>query len=207
MSKPKQKLAILLSGRGSNFVAIHEAIERGELDAEIAAVVSNKVDAAGLKRAEDEGLPVFAIPHNEYPTRGEHEAAVLAVLERQQPDWIVLAGYMRLLSPSFIERYRGRILNIHPSLLPAFPGVNSQAQAHAHGVRVTGCTVHFVDETLDGGPILEQRVVIVYDNDTVESLTARILVQEHEAYVDALRLVLSGAYVVDGRRVVRVEEN
>ena len=196
------RLAVLLSGRGSNFAAIHEAIARRELDAEIALVVSNRADAAGLQRARAWGCPAVALPHRDFPGREAHEAAVIAAIEESGAGFVVLAGYMRLLSPSFVERFRGRILNIHPSLLPSFPGVDAQAQALAHGVRITGCTVHLVDEQLDGGPILVQRAVPVEDGDTVETLSARILDEEHRAYVDALRIVMSGKYRIDGRRVI-----
>ena len=198
----KGRLAVLLSGRGSNFAAIHEAIEKGELDAEIGLVLSNRADAAGLARAKQWGYPAVALPHREFPSREAHEAAVIEALEQSGATIVVLAGYMRLLSASFVERFREKILNIHPSLLPSFPGVDAQAQALAHGVRVSGCTVHLVDEQLDGGPILVQRAVPVLDDDTVETLSARILEQEHRAYVDALKIVVSGRYRIDGRRVI-----
>jgi phosphoribosylglycinamide formyltransferase-1 len=194
------RLAILLSGRGSNFLAIHEAIERGELAAEIKCVISNRPDAPGLTRARDLGYDTHDIDHKAFSSRAAHEAEVLRVLDEAQPDYICLAGYMRLLSAAFIERWRNRIVNIHPSLLPSFAGVDAQAQAVAYGVKVSGCTVHLVDEQLDAGPILVQRVVEVRDDDTAESLSARILEQEHEAYVEALRN-LAGKWRIDGRRV------
>lgn len=181
------RLAVLLSGRGSNFQAIHEAIENGTLDAEIVCVISNRPDAAGIARARDYGYDAHVIDHKAFPNRAAHETEVLKVLDAARPDYIVLAGYMRLLSANFVERFRDRILNIHPSLLPSFPGVDAQAQALQHGVKIAGCTVHFVDENLDAGPILLQRAVEVLDDDTVESLSARILVEEHRAYVDALK--------------------
>ena len=181
------RLAVLLSGRGSNFQAIHEAIQRGELNAEIVCVISNRPDAPGIQRAQEWDYDAHVIDHKQFATREAHEEEVLRVLEKARPDYIALAGYMRLLSPAFVERYRNRILNIHPSLLPAFPGVDAQAQAIAHGVKISGCTVHFVDENLDAGPILVQRAVEVRDGDTAESLAARILVEEHKAYVEALR--------------------
>lgn len=196
------RLAVLLSGRGSNFGAIHEAIREGGLDAEIVCVISNRPDAAGLQRARDAGLTAHAIDHRAYPSREEHERAVIDLLEASTPDYIVLAGYMRLLSAAFVEGFRGRILNIHPSLLPAFPGVDAQAQALAHGAKVSGCTVHFVDENLDSGPIVVQRCVPVRDDDTVETLSARILAQEHVAYVEALQKLQRGAFSIEGRRVV-----
>lgn len=195
------KLAVLLSGRGSNFQAIHEAIQRGELPAEIVCVIANRPGAAGIARARDHGYAAHILDHKSFADRAAHEGEVLRVLEEASPDFICLAGYMRLLGAPFIERWRNRILNIHPSLLPSFPGVDAQAQAVAYGVKVSGCTVHFVDERLDAGPILVQRAVPVQDDDTAETLAARILVQEHEAYVGALRR-LTGRWRIDGRRVI-----
>lgn len=197
-----RKIAVLLSGRGSNFAAIHEAIAAGTLDARIAIVISNRADAPGLARAVEWGYPTASIPHRSEPTREAHEARVIEAIEQSGAGTIALAGYMRLLSPGFVQRFAGRILNIHPSLLPAFPGVDAQAQALAWGVKVTGCTVHLVDESLDGGPILVQRAVPVLESDGVESLSARILDEEHRAYVEALRIVTAGKYRVEGRRVV-----
>ncbi|MGH9456714.1 MAG: phosphoribosylglycinamide formyltransferase [Thermoanaerobaculia bacterium] len=196
------RLAILLSGRGSNFAAIHEAIARGELDARIAAVISNKPSAAGLEKAREWGHPTAVIPHRDFDSREAHERAVIASIEESGADLVVLAGYMRLLSERFVGSFRGRILNIHPSLLPAFPGADAQAQALAHGVKVSGCTVHLVDDTLDGGPILVQRTVPVHDDDSTDTLAARILEQEHVAYVEALRIVIGGKYRIEGRRVI-----
>jgi phosphoribosylglycinamide formyltransferase-1 len=181
------RLAVLLSGRGSNFQAIHEAIARRELDAEIVCVISNRPDAPGVDRAREYGYAAHVIDHKAFANRAAHEGEVLRVLDEARPDYIVLAGYMRLLSAAFVERWRNRILNIHPSLLPSFPGVDAQAQAIAHGVKVSGCTVHLVDENLDAGPILVQRAVPVLEGDTAETLSARILVEEHVAYVEALR--------------------
>ena len=180
------RLAVLLSGRGSNFQAIHEAIRDGALSAEIVCVISNRPDAPGIERAREYGYATHVFDHKGLK-RANHEREVLRVLEEAHPDYIVLAGYMRLLSPAFVERWRNRILNIHPSLLPSFPGVDAQAQALAHGVKITGCTVHLVDENLDAGPILVQKAVEVRDDDTVETLSARILEQEHIAYVEALQ--------------------
>jgi phosphoribosylglycinamide formyltransferase-1 len=196
------RLAILLSGRGSNFQAIHEAVQRGELDAEIVCVISNRTDAPGIDRARQYGYDAHVLDHKTFPNRAMHEDAVLRALATARPDYIALAGYMRLLSASFVERWRNRILNIHPSLLPSFPGVDAQAQAVAYGVKVSGCTVHLVDEHLDAGPILVQRTVPVHEDDTAETLSARILVEEHGAYVEALKLLARGVGVV-GRRVVR----
>ena len=196
------RLAILLSGRGSNFLAIHQAIAEKKLDAEIVCVISNRPDAAGLGRAKELGLSAHLIDHRQYPTRAAHEEDVLRLLTEAEPDFICLAGYMRLLSPAFVAAYPRRILNIHPSLLPAFPGVDAQAQALAHGVRITGCTVHFVDENLDAGPIIVQRAVPVRDDDTAETLSARILEQEHIAYAQALRALSTGKWRIEGRRVI-----
>ena len=196
------RLAILLSGRGSNFQAIHEAVQGGTLDAEIVCVISNRPDAPGIQRARDHGYAAHILDHKTYPNRAAHEEAVLRVLEEARPDFIALAGYMRLLSARFVERWRNRIVNIHPSLLPAFPGVDAQVQAVAYGVKVSGCTVHLVDEHLDAGPIVVQRVVEVRDDDTAETLSARILVEEHEAYVEALSVLARGVRI-EGRKVVR----
>lgn len=186
------RLAILLSGRGSNFQAIHEAIQRGELDARIVCVISNRPDAPGIARAREYGYDAHVIDHKQFWDRAAHEEEVLRVLDAARPDYIALAGYMRLLSADFVARYRNRILNIHPSLLPSFPGVDAQAQAIRHGVKISGCTVHFVNEQLDAGPILVQRTVEVKDEDTAATLAARILEQEHIAYVEALRTLASG---------------
>lgn len=196
------RVAVLLSGRGSNFLALHGAMERGEVPAEIVRVVSNEPDAPGLQKARDLRLPALCLPHRTEPSRLQHEARVLEALADAQVEWICLAGYMRLLSPSFIARYPQRILNVHPSLLPAFPGRDAQRQALVHGVRIAGCTVHLVDEHLDAGPIVVQRAVPVRDDDTVESLSARILQEEHVAYPEALRLLLGERWEVRGRRVV-----
>jgi phosphoribosylglycinamide formyltransferase 1 len=196
------RLAVLLSGRGSNFAAIHDAIGRGGLDAEVVCVISNRPNAAGIERARTLGLPWHVIDHRAFDSREAHESEVLRVLGDARPDFIALAGYMRLLSPRFIAAYPMRIVNIHPSLLPAFPGVDAQAQAVAYGVKISGCTVHFVDENLDAGPIIVQRVVPVLGDDDASLLSARILDEEHAAYVDALRRLAKGQFRVDGRRVV-----
>ncbi|HEX2121960.1 MAG TPA: phosphoribosylglycinamide formyltransferase, partial [Thermoanaerobaculia bacterium] len=195
------RLAVLLSGRGSNFQAIHDAVGRGVLPAEIVCVISNRPDAPGIQCAREYGYDAHAIDHKAFADRAAHEAEVLRVLEDARPDYIALAGYMRLLSAAFIERWRARIVNIHPSLLPAFPGVDAQAQAVAYGVKVSGCTVHFVDEHLDAGPILVQRAVEVRDGDDADSLAKRILVQEHGAYGEALVKLATRRHRIDGRRV------
>jgi phosphoribosylglycinamide formyltransferase 1 len=196
------RLAILLSGRGSNFLAIHEAIAASRLPAEIAVVIANRPEAPGLGLARNAGYETHAIDNRLYKTRAEHEDAVIALIDRAEVDFICLAGYMRLLSPSFVRRFQHRIVNIHPSLLPSFPGVDAQAQAVAHGVRISGCTVHLVDENLDAGPILVQRAVEVRDDDDAETLSARILVEEHLAYVDALIQLSRGTPRIEGRRVI-----
>ncbi|HVT18967.1 MAG TPA: phosphoribosylglycinamide formyltransferase [Thermoanaerobaculia bacterium] len=196
------RLGILLSGRGSNFLALHDAIESGELPAEIVLVVSNVAEAPGLARARELGLPAAALPHRGEPDREAHEEKVLAALCGAEVEWVCLAGYMRLLSPGFLAAFPRRVLNIHPSLLPAFPGVEAQAQALAHGVKVSGCTVHLVDEGLDSGPIVVQRVVPVLDGDTPVALAARILEQEHAAYPEALRRLLTEPWELRGRRLV-----
>jgi phosphoribosylglycinamide formyltransferase-1 len=185
--------------------SIAHAVADGTLpDTEIAVVLSDREGAPGLQKAAELGIYSLAISRHGR-TREDHEADIIGWLQARKVDFVCLAGYMRLLSPRFINAFRGRILNIHPSLLPSFPGLAAQRQALAGGVKWSGCTVHFVDETLDGGPIIEQRIVPVYDTDTEESLSERILVEEHKAYVDALRIVLKGDYQVAGRRVLRKE--
>jgi phosphoribosylglycinamide formyltransferase 1 len=197
-----KKLGILLSGRGSNFEAIAESIQAGRLKAEMAIVISNRPDAPGLESAKRRGLNAVLIP-SKGRVREEHDAEVVAALKQAQVDLICLAGYMRLLSPDFIRAFPNRIVNIHPSILPAFPGMEAQKQALEYGVKVTGCTVHFVDEHLDHGPIILQKTVPVLDGDDVHSLSARILEQEHSAYSEAISLILSGEIEVIERRVVR----
>ena len=198
----RARLGILLSGRGSNFLALADAVERGEVPAEIALVVSNVAEAPGLQKARERGLPAAAIPQGEFADREAHDGAMLQALRAARVEWVCLAGYMRLLSPSFIAAYRGRILNVHPSLLPAFPGLAAQRQALEHGVKVSGCTVHFVDEGLDSGPIVVQKAVPVADGDTAETLAARILEREHEAYPLALQRLLTESWHLEGRRLV-----
>lgn len=202
MSGAPARVGVLLSGRGSNFLALHAAIAAGELPAEIALVVSNLPEAAGLARARELGLPAVAIPHAGEPSREAHEEKVLAALAEAGADWICLAGWMRLLSAGFVRRHPRRILNVHPSLLPAFPGLHAQQQAFEHGVRIAGCTVHLVDEGLDSGPIVVQRAVPVLDGDDAGTLAARILEQEHRAYPEALRRLLTEPWRLEGRRVV-----
>ena len=198
-----KRLGILLSGRGSNFLAIADSIAAGRLDAEIAVVISNRADAPGITAARERGLKVALLPSRGIE-REKYDALLAAELDQAGVDLICLAGYMRLLSASFIQRYPLRILNIHPSLLPAFPGLDVQQKAIDHGVKVSGCTVHFVDEGLDSGPIVKQAAVPVLDDDTAESLAARILKEEHRIYSEAIALVLSGKYRIEGRRVLSV---
>lgn len=195
-------MGILLSGRGSNFEAIANAIDAGRLDAQIAIVISNRPEAAGLETAKKRGLNAQLIP-SKGCTREEHDAKVATALKRSGVDLVCLAGYMRLLSAEFVRAFPHRILNIHPSLLPAFPGLEAQKQALEYGVKVSGCTVHFVDEHLDHGPIILQKIVPVLEGDDVHSLSARILEQEHIAYSEAIRLVLSGEIQVEGRKALQ----
>ena len=194
------KLGILLSGRGSNFLAIAESCRTGRLNAEIAIVVSNREGAPGVARAKEMGLATHCIP-SKGRIREEHDAEVIVALQEKKVELICLAGYMRLLSPQFVRAFPNRILNIHPSLLPAFPGLDAQKQAFEYGVKVSGCTVHLVDEHLDHGPIIVQRPVPVLDTDDEHTLSDRILEQEHIAYTEAIRIMLGGAEVV-GRRLV-----
>jgi phosphoribosylglycinamide formyltransferase 1 len=197
------RVAILISGRGSNMVALADAVNEGHLpNATIAVVVSDQPNAKGLELAKDRGLKTVVIGRNGR-AREEHDREIVAALRKHEVDFVCLAGYMRLLSPQFLSAYHNRILNIHPSLLPAFPGLNAQKQALEHGVKFSGCTVHFVDRTLDGGPIIAQRIVPVLDDDTEETLSTRILEEEHKLYAEALAIVASGTYEIVGRRVVR----
>jgi phosphoribosylglycinamide formyltransferase-1 len=198
-----KRLGILLSGRGSNFVAIADAIRRHRLPgAEISVVLSNMAEAPGLAIARERGLPAFAVP-SAGRKRTEHDAEMIARLHQHRVDLVCLAGYMRILSADFVRAFPNRILNVHPSLLPAFPGLDAQAQALEFGAKVAGCTVHFVDEAVDHGAMVVQRAVPVMDEDTAETLAARVLEQEHIAYPEAIARVLSGEYEFVGRRYVR----
>jgi phosphoribosylglycinamide formyltransferase 1 len=199
-----RRLGILLSGRGSNFEAIAKSVQEGRLDAEISVVISNREAAPGLALARDLGLRTICIPSRGMD-RIEYDRLLIGELRQSEVDLVILAGFMRLLSSEFIQAFPEGILNIHPSLLPAFPGLDAQHQAWTHGVRFSGCTVHFVDERLDAGPIIEQAVVPVLDEDTPESLSARILREEHRIFSEAIQLVLSGAYRIEGRRVLRTK--
>jgi phosphoribosylglycinamide formyltransferase 1 len=198
-----RRLAVLISGRGSNLQSIIDAIANGALDATIALVVSNRTDAAGLARAREAGLDTRCILTRDYASREAFDGAVAAALAAARVDLVCLAGFMRLVGAPLLAAFPQRIVNIHPSLLPAFPGRDAQRQALEYGVRVSGATVHLVTAELDGGPIVAQASVAVRDDDTVESLSARILVEEHRIYPDAIRFLLDGGWVVRGRRVVR----
>lgn len=197
------RIGILISGRGSNMIALADAVCAGRIpDAEIAIVISDQPMAAGLLRAAERGLKTLVI-ERKGRSRVEHDREIIAALLEHEVELVCLAGYMRLLSAEFIESFRGRALNIHPSLLPAFPGLDAQRQALEYGVRWTGCTVHFVDEQLDGGPIILQQPVPVHESDTVEMLSARILREEHRIYAEAVALVVSRDYEINGRLVRR----
>jgi phosphoribosylglycinamide formyltransferase 1 len=198
----KKRIGVLLSGRGSNFEALADSIDAGRIpNAEIAIVISNRQAAPGVEKARARSIPVEVIPSVGLE-RETYDKMVVAVLREKQVDLVCLAGYMRLLSPYFVAAFPNRILNIHPSLLPSFPGLESQKQALEHGVKFTGCTVHFVDENLDAGPIVVQAVVPVKDSDTAESLSERVLREEHRIYTEAVRIVLEGRYRMEGRRVL-----
>jgi phosphoribosylglycinamide formyltransferase-1 len=202
----KKRIGVLLSGRGSNFEALAESVVAGRIPhAELALVLSNREDAPGIAAALKRGIPARVIPSKGLQ-REEYDRLVVAALQEKQVDLVCLAGYMRLLSPHFVAAFRNRILNIHPSLLPAFPGMEAQRQALEHGVKFTGCTVHFVDENLDAGPVILQAAVPVLDADTAETLSARILAEEHRIYSEAVRIVLEGRYRMEGRRVLTAAE-
>lgn len=197
-----KRIGVLLSGRGSNFEALADSIAAGRIpNAEIAVVVSNRESAPGIEKARARGIAAKAIPSTGLQ-REAYDKLVVEALRGSKVDLVCLAGYMRLLSPYFVAAFPNRILNIHPSLLPAFPGLEAQRQALEHGVKFTGCTVHFVDENLDAGPIVVQAVVPVKDCDTVETLSERVLAEEHRIYTEAVRIVLEGRYRIEGRRVL-----
>jgi phosphoribosylglycinamide formyltransferase 1 len=201
-----KRIGVLLSGRGSNFEALADSAAAGRIpDAEISIVISNREDAAGLQRAAERRIPARVIP-SKGVEREAYDRLVVAALNEARVDLVCLAGFMRLLSPYFVAAFRGRILNIHPSLLPSFPGLESQRQALDYGVKFSGCTVHFVDENLDAGPIVKQAIVPIEPGDTDETLAARILSEEHRIYTEAVRLVLSGKFRIEGRRVLPTAE-
>ena len=197
----EEKLGIICSGRGSNLASIIEAIERGEIPAEIAVVIADKRDAYALERARAKGIPAVAVVHRDFTERADFERAMLDELHAHDVTLVVLAGFMRILSPVFVHAYTGRILNIHPALLPSFPGAHAHRDALAYGVKVSGCTVHFVDEGMDSGPIILQASVPVMEDDTEETLAARVLEQEHRIFPEAIKLYVEDRLRTDGRRV------
>lgn len=198
------KIGILISGRGSNMVALVHAVQSGEIpDSQVAVVISDKADAPGLEKAKERGVGTVVIERKGRP-REEHDAEIVAELRKQNVELVCLAGYMRLLSPEFIQAFPNRIVNIHPSLLPSFPGLDAQKQAIEHGVKISGCTVHFVNEHLDNGAIILQKAVEVKDEDTAETLSVRILELEHSSYAEAVKMIAAGEYKIAGRRVSRV---
>jgi phosphoribosylglycinamide formyltransferase-1 len=199
---PVKTIGILISGRGSNLQAIIDAVAAGRLDARIAVVISNRANAAGLERAARAGIETVVLPHRTYPTREDYDRALVAELRTRGVDLVCLAGFMRLLSATFVEAFPHAVLIVHPSLLPAVPGVDAQRQALDHGVKITGATVHLVTPELDAGPIVVQAPVPVFDDDTVETLAARILVEEHRLYPQAIATVLTDRWRVEGRRFV-----
>ena len=201
------RLGVLISGRGSNLQAIIDAIAGGRLAATVAIVISNRADAAGLGRARSAGIETLYLNPRDYDDRDAYDAAIAEVLRARRVDLVCLAGFMRLVGPRLLEAFPNRILNIHPSLLPSFPGLDAQRQALEHGVQVTGATVHLVTSELDGGPIVLQAAVPVVPGDSVDSLSARILLEEHRIYPEAIRIVLEGGWTIDGRRLVRVAES
>jgi len=202
----KKRIGVLFSGRGSNFEALAESVAAGRIpNAEIAIALSNREDAPGIEKARARGIEALVISSKGLE-REAYDKLVIAALQAKQVDLVCLAGYMRLLSPQFVAAYRNRILNIHPSLLPSFPGLEAQRQALEHGAKFSGCTVHFVDENLDAGPIVLQACVPIEDNDTPETLAERILHEEHRIYAEAVRIVLEGRYRMEGRRVLIVPE-
>ena len=197
----EEKIGVLCSGRGSNLASIIEAIERGEIRAEIAVVIADKADAYALERAREKGIPAVAVIYRDYAERADFERALLTELHTHGVTLVVLAGFMRILSPVFVHAYTGRILNIHPALLPSFPGAHAHRDVLAYGVKVSGCTVHFVDEGMDSGPIILQASVPVQEGDTEEALAARVLAQEHRIFPEAIKLYVEGRLRTDGRQV------
>ncbi|MGH9704166.1 MAG: phosphoribosylglycinamide formyltransferase [Candidatus Acidiferrales bacterium] len=202
----KKRIAVLLSGRGSNFEALADSVNAGRIpNAAMAIVISNREGAPGIEKAKSRGIPAQVIPSKGLQ-REEYDRQVVAAIQSANADLVCLAGYMRLLSPVFVAAFRNRILNIHPSLLPAFPGLEAQRQALEHGVKFTGCTVHFVDENLDAGPVILQAIVPVLDDDTPETLSQRVLKEEHRIYTEAVKIILEGRYRIEGRRVLILPE-
>ena len=202
LSMALTRLGILISGTGSNMKSIVAACEAGDVPAEVAIVISNRADAPGIEWASEHGLETSVLSHKDYPDRESHDLAIVDQLREVEVEWVCLAGYMRLLSAVFVDAFPNRILNIHPALLPSFPGLHGQQQAWEHGVKVSGCTVHLVDLELDHGPIVVQRSVPVFEDDDEDRLSARILEQEHLAYPQAISALLVEPWVIEGRRVV-----
>lgn len=198
------KIAVLLSGRGSNFIAINESVKKGTINAEIVAVISDKQDAKGLDYAKENGLNSFFVNPTEYNNREDFDKAVIKILQDKSVELVCLAGFMRLISPYFVETFRNRIINIHPTLLPSFPGLHVHEKAIEYGVKFSGCTVHFVDEKTDNGPIIMQAVVPVLDDDNADTLAERILKEEHKIYSEAIQLFCDNKLKIQGRRVVRL---
>ena len=199
-SRPPYKIGVLISGRGSNLQALLDAIQDRRLNATIAVVISNREDAGGLERARRAGVEAMVVSHRGWPSRDDYDRALVQELQRRGVSLVCLAGFMRVVGRPLLDAYPNAILNIHPALLPSFPGLDAQQQALAYGVKVTGVTVHLVGEGLDDGPIVLQRTVPVLENDTVESLSSRILVEEHRAYPDAVRTIIEGRWRIEGRR-------
>ncbi|MEW6457575.1 MAG: phosphoribosylglycinamide formyltransferase [Bacillota bacterium] len=197
----KLRLGVLASGRGTNLQAMIDSTKRGDLEAQVTVVVVDQPEAQARERARQAGIPEFFVDYGAFPDRESAERRIISILERHEVELVCLAGFMRILTPVFLKAYKNRIMNIHPSLLPAFPGIGAQRQALEHGVRYTGCTVHFVDQAVDAGPIIIQAVVPVRHDDTVESLSDRILEQEHCIYLEAIQLYLEGRLELEGRRV------
>ncbi len=196
-----KKIAVLISGGGSNLQSIIDAVESGSLNLEIAVVISNKDDAYGLTRAGNHGIPTQVVRHGDFDSREEFESRLISILDGHKTDLVALAGFMRVLTPTFVRYYHHRIINIHPAILPSFPGTHGQQQAFDYGVRFSGCTTHFIDEGTDTGPIILQAVVPVLPDDTVDSLGARILKEEHRIYPESLRLWVAGRLGIEGRKV------
>lgn len=197
----KTRLAVLISGSGTNLQAIIDRCAAGDLQAEVVCVISNRADAFGLQRAEKHAIPALFLDHRQFAGRAEYDAALVAQLRQHRVDLVILAGFMRIVTPVLLDAFPNRVLNIHPALLPAFPGLDAQKQALEHGVKVSGCTVHFVDAGTDTGPIIAQATVPVLEDDTVESLSQRIHLEEHKLYPAAIQLFAQGRLQVDGRRV------
>ncbi|MDV4180297.1 phosphoribosylglycinamide formyltransferase [Rhizobium brockwellii] len=205
MSTPRKRAVVFISGSGSNMMALVAAAKATDYPAEIVAVISDKADAGGLAKAAAEGIATFAFPRKDYASKDAHEAAIFSALDELKPDILCLAGYMRLLTATFIQRYEGRMLNIHPSLLPLFPGLHTHQRAIDAGMRIAGCTVHFVTEGMDEGPVIGQAAVPVLSGDTAESLAARVLTIEHQIYPQALRLFAEGRVTMEGGKAVGAE--